>query len=156
MKHAPVTLRHANASDIEIFYTHQLDPISTDLAKVHARSREAFDAHWDAILNDPNTIARTILFDDQVVGLINTFPVKDERHIGYWIDRAHWGKGIATAAIARMVELDPSRPLHAVVAIDNAGSMKALERSGFVHIGEELSGETERYMACKVVRYELR
>ena len=77
-----ITLRPVNESDIEVFYTHQLDPVSTDLAKVHARSRESFDAHWDAILNDPNTIARTILFDDRVVGLINTFPVKDERHIG--------------------------------------------------------------------------
>lgn len=151
-----ITLRPANASDIEIFYTHQLDPVSTDLAKVHARSRESFDAHWDAILNNPNTIARTILFDDQVVGLINTFPVKDERHIGYWIDRAHWGKRIASGAIARMVEVDPSRPLHAIVAIDNLGSMKALERSGFVRIGEEHSEETERYMACVVVRFELR
>lgn len=152
----PVTLRPANASDIEVFYTHQLDPVSTELAKVHARSRESFDAQWDANLNDPNTIARTILFDDQVVGLINTFPVKNERHIGYWIDRAHWGKGIASGAIARMVELDPSRPLHAIVAIDNAGSMKALERSSFIRIGEEHSEETERYMACVVVRFELR
>lgn len=151
-----VHLRPANESDIEIFYTHQLDPVSTDLAKVLARSRESFDAHWDAILNDPNTIARTILFDDQVVGLINTFPVKDERHIGYWIDRAHWGKGIASHAIAQMVELDPSRPLHAIVAIDNVGSMKALERSGFVRIGEEFSEGTERYMPSVVVRFELR
>ncbi|MCA9275812.1 MAG: GNAT family N-acetyltransferase [Phycisphaerales bacterium] len=156
MKRAPVTLRPANASDIEIFYTHQLDSVSTDLAKVYARSREAFDAHWDAILSNPNTIARTILYGDEVVGLINTFPVKDERHIGYWIDRAHWGRGIASCAIARMVEVDPPRPLHAVVAIDNVGSMKALERSGFVRIGEEHSGETERYMACVVVRFELR
>lgn len=156
MTHAPVTLRPANASDIEIFYTHQLDPVSTDLAKVHARSREAFDAHWDAILNNPNAIARTILQGDQVVGLINTFPVKDERHIGYWIDRAHWGKGIASGAIARMVELDPSRPLHAVVAIDNIGSMKALGRSGFIRIGQEHAEETERYMASVVVRFELR
>ena len=156
MTHALVTLRPANASDIEIFYTHQLDPVSTDLAKVHARSREAFDAHWVAILNDPNTIARTILYGDQVVGLINTFPAKGERHIGYWIDRAHWGKGIASGAIAQMVKVDPSRPLHAIVAIDNAGSMRALERSGFIRIGEEHSEETERYMASVVVRFELR
>jgi RimJ/RimL family protein N-acetyltransferase len=151
-----IYIRPTSASDIEIFYTHQLDPVSTDLAKVHARSRESFDTHWDAILNDPNTIARTILFDDQVVGLINTFPVKNERHIGYWIDRAHWGKGIASGAIARMVGVDPSRPLHAIVAIDNIGSMKALERSGFVRIGEEHSEETERYMASVVARFELR
>lgn len=156
MNDLQIYLRPTNASDIELFYTHQLDPVSTDLAKVHARSRESFNAHWDAILNDPNTFARTILYDGEVVGLINTFPVKDERHIGYWIDRAHWGKGIASGAIARMVELDLSRPLHAIVAIDNVGSMKALVRSGFIRIGEEHSEETERYMASVVVRFELR
>ncbi len=62
-----------------------------------------------------------------------------ERHsaeLGYWLGRAYWGEGIATAAVRALVphalrELKLYR-LQARVFEDNPASMKLLERCGFV------------------------
>jgi ribosomal-protein-alanine N-acetyltransferase len=61
-----------------------------------------------------------------------------ERHsaeLGYWLGRAYWGEGIATAAVRAIVphamrELKLYR-LQARVFADNPASMKVLERCGF-------------------------
>jgi RimJ/RimL family protein N-acetyltransferase len=50
--------------------------------------------------------------------------------------REHWGKGAATAAVARFVELEPVRPLYGVAAKDNAASIRVLQKCGFVPVGE--------------------
>jgi len=63
-----------------------------------------------------------------------------ERHsaeLGYWLARAYWGEGIATAAVRALVphamrELRLYR-LQARVFADNPASMKVLERAGFAH-----------------------
>jgi RimJ/RimL family protein N-acetyltransferase len=62
---------------------------------------------------------------------------EDEREIGYWIDRAAWGKGLATAALAALLAEVHERPLTAHVAEHNVGSMRVLERNGFVEISRE-------------------
>lgn len=62
-----------------------------------------------------------------------------ERHsaeLGYWLGRAYWGEGIATAAVRALVphalrELKLYR-LQARVFEDNVASMKVLERCGFL------------------------
>ena len=36
-----------------------------------------------------------------------------EREVSYWIDRAHWGKGIATEALKQFLALVTIRPLYA-------------------------------------------
>ena len=63
-----------------------------------------------------------------------------ERHsaeIGYWLGRAYWGEGVATAALRALIphalrELSLYR-LQARVFDGNLASMKLLERCGFVH-----------------------
>ncbi|MGW6302919.1 GNAT family N-acetyltransferase, partial [Streptomyces niveus] len=50
-------------------------------------------------------------------------------------DRAHWGRGTATAALAALIEIVGTRPLHAHAAADNAGSIRVLEKCGFVITG---------------------
>lgn len=63
-----------------------------------------------------------------------------ERHsaeLGYWLGRAYWGEGIATAAVRIVVphalrELELYR-LHARVFDGNPASMRVLELCGFVH-----------------------
>jgi RimJ/RimL family protein N-acetyltransferase len=56
--------------------------------------------------------------------------------LGYWLGRAYWGEGIATAAVNALVphalhELGLYR-LQARVFDDNRASMQVLERCGFV------------------------
>src|SRR5690606_23382047 len=54
------------------------------------------------------------------------------RLVGYWIGRAYWGRGVATAALTELVAThERTRPLHAYVARDNAGSVRVLEKCGF-------------------------
>ena len=46
-----------------------------------------------------------------------------------------WGRGLATAALGEFLVELPDRPLHALVSTDNVGSIRVLEKCGFVEIG---------------------
>jgi len=151
-----VELRAVVPDDLEIFFRQQQDPESNDLAKVFPRSRSYFDAHWEQSLCNPTVIVRTILLDGVVAGRVTSFTVEGTTMVGYWIERAHWGKGIATRAMEAFVGTVDIRPLHAQVATSNIGSIKVLERCGFVKIGEKESPEDERYAACIEAEYILR
>ena len=78
--------------------------------------------------------------DGAAVGGIGYEPMADVyRHtaeIGYWLGREHWGRGIASEAInAFAVHLFDTRPLtrlEAGVYAWNPGSMRALEKAGFL------------------------
>ncbi|MDB4874271.1 MAG: hypothetical protein JWM41_717 [Gemmatimonadetes bacterium] len=56
--------------------------------------------------------------------------------IGYWLGEAHRGRGIATEAVGRVVEMALAEPnlvrVAAPVAAWNTPSMRVLERNGFV------------------------
>jgi RimJ/RimL family protein N-acetyltransferase len=47
------------------------------------------------------------------------------------IDRAFWGRGIATAALSAFLSLEQTRPLHAGVAKHNIASIRVLQKCGF-------------------------
>jgi RimJ/RimL family protein N-acetyltransferase len=59
--------------------------------------------------------------------------------VTYWIDRACWGQGIASQALALVLDLVAVGPLRARVASDNAGSLRVLVKSGFRILGTEVS-----------------
>jgi RimJ/RimL family protein N-acetyltransferase len=63
----------------------------------------------------------------------------DDTEITYWIDRSVWGQGIASQALALLLDLVPVRPLYARAASDNVGSLTVLRKAGFVPIGTEIS-----------------
>ena len=44
---------------------------------------------------------------------------------------AHWGKGLATKALAAFLREETTRPLFGRTAKDNAGSRRVLEKCGF-------------------------
>jgi len=134
-----IRLRQVTEADLPILFEHQLDPIACAMAAFRPRDREAFLAHWAKILADTNVVTRTILREGQVVGSIVSFDRSGKRQVGYWIDRDHWGKGIATAALSQFLVLEPMRPLFAYVAVTNVGSLRVLEKCGFTIIGREMS-----------------
>jgi RimJ/RimL family protein N-acetyltransferase len=138
----------------------QLDPASNLMAGTKPRDRAAFEAVWDGILREPQDPAvpvtpRVILADGVVVGMINTFPQEGTPSLGYWIVRGHWGRGIASRAIALMLAEVSTRPIHARVVTTNAASLRALERNGFVVVERSHSQETDRYTAAEVVLLRL-
>lgn len=62
-----------------------------------------------------------------------------DTEVTYWIDRSAWGAGVAGQALALLLELVTTRPLHALAASDNLASLRVLARAGFVAIGTERS-----------------
>jgi|SRR6478735_8159398 len=136
----PVSLRPVRADDLPIFFAHQLDPEAAKMAAFPSREREAFFAHWNNnILGNPAAVSRAIFAGNQVFGNIGAWTdgASGERLISYWIGREFWGRGIASAALAEFLRFESARPLGAKVAQHNRGSIRVLEKAGFVRVGEE-------------------
>jgi RimJ/RimL family protein N-acetyltransferase len=137
-----VRLRDVIEEDLPILFDHQRDPVANQMAAFPARDREAFMEHWTTnILGNDAARKRTILLDGDVVGNILSWDDPGETLVGYWIGREHWGKGVASRALALfLLELE-IRPLHAHVAKHNGGSIRVLEKCGFVIVGEDTISE---------------
>ncbi len=132
-----VSLRAVTEEDLDILYQHQLDAEAAGMAAMTPRSHSAFLAHWRRILADPTVITKVVVVDDLVVGNVLSFLRESKREVGYWIGKRHWGKGIATAALSRLLDLVEERPLYAYVAKHNPASVKVLEKCGFEIVGED-------------------
>lgn len=127
-----VRLRKVELEDLPNFYEQQLDVDAIRMAAFPARDRAAFDAHWATnVLGNPSAVTRTILVDGHVAGNIGSWPEDGVRLVGYWIGKEHWGKGVATRALAAFLHIVNERPLHAHVAQHNVGSIRVLEKCGF-------------------------
>ncbi len=129
-----VTLRDVIQEDLPIFFEDQLDAEATRMAAFPSRDREAFMAHWAKIMNketNPTGIVRTILADGMVAGNVVYWEAAGEPNIGYWLGRSHWGKGIASAAVAQFLSTIETRPVYAHVARHNVASIRVLQKCGF-------------------------
>lgn len=133
-----VSLREVRESDLETFFEHQLDPEATRMAAFPARDREAFFALWkEKIMGDMSVNARTVILAGEVAGHVVCWQQDGERKIGYWIGRAYWGKGAASAALSQFLSQVRLRPLVAHVAKHNAASIRVLQKCGFAISGED-------------------
>ncbi|MGC5035859.1 GNAT family N-acetyltransferase [Streptomyces sp. DT190] len=128
-----VELRAVHDSDLPVFFRQMNDPEALHMAAftpADPSDRDAFDAHW-ARIRSSSDVVRTVLADGDVVGSAAVYGVPGEREVTYWIDRAYWGKGLATAALRALLAQVPERPLYARAAADNVGSLRVLEKCGF-------------------------
>ncbi|WP_328441292.1 GNAT family N-acetyltransferase [Streptomyces sp. NBC_00444] len=135
-----VELREVHDSDLPVFYRQMNDPEALWMAAFTPKDpadRDAFDAHWKRIRSLAGVLHRTVLLDGDVVGHASVFGEPGEREVTYWIDRAYWGRGVATAALRVLLTQAPERPLYARAAADNAGSLRVLERCGFRETARE-------------------
>ena len=133
-----VTLRPVTEADLPLFLADQLDPESARMAAFESREEPAFTAHWLKLLADDAVVARTIELDGETVGHVESFPYGSGREVGYWIMKAHWGRGITSQALAQfLASHELRRPLTALVARHNRGSQRVLEKCGFVQTGDE-------------------
>jgi RimJ/RimL family protein N-acetyltransferase len=132
-----VELREVIEADLEAFFTQQLEPEATRMADFPSRDREAFFAHWHRILPEHGSVLKTILFAGQVAGNIVCWEQSGKWLVGYWLGREFWGKGIATRALLRLLEVVKTRPLFAYVSKGNRGSRRVLEKAGFLLCAEE-------------------
>ena len=91
----------------------------------------------------------------EIVGTIARFQAEGHDSVGYWIARRHWGKGIASQALAMFLAEEPRRPLHATTARTNAASRHILEKHGFRCTGFRMGEETDRYLAREIADFVL-
>jgi RimJ/RimL family protein N-acetyltransferase len=132
----PSVLRDVVDDDIEVFFEQQNDEEAIRMAVWPPRDRDAFFEHWRGIIANDELVARTIVSGEEVAGNITSWPRDGKRFVGYWLGREYWGRGLATEALAELVqELD--RPLYAEVATTNIGSIRVLEKCGFEVVGSE-------------------
>jgi len=140
MTEPTLVLRAVAPGDLDHFFAQQRDPVARHMAAFTSADpddRAAFDAHWARITADSAIVNRTIEFGGVVVGHVASFEQGGEREVTYWIDRAHWGRGIATRALRLALAELPTRPLHARAAADNAASIRVLTNCGFVTYGTD-------------------
>lgn len=132
MSTVEIALREVTYDDVGIFYDHQCDSEATAMAGFSARDRDDHEQHWARIRANPDIITRTVVSRGDVVGNIVSWVQDGQREVGYWIGRAHWGRGIASRALALfLAEGEVDRPLFAHVAAHNGGSIRVLEKCGF-------------------------
>ena len=129
-------LRDVAEADLDVFYEQQRDPEAAAMAVFPARDRDAFDAHWRRVLADDSLVTQTIVDEGAVAGNVGCWEQDGRRLVGYWVGREFWGRGLATAALAELVAEIPERPLHAWVATTNVGSIRVLEKCGFVEVAK--------------------
>jgi RimJ/RimL family protein N-acetyltransferase len=91
------------------------------------------------VRSSPDNILRAVTRDGQLVGSISSFVIGGQTEVTYWIDRSVWGCGVASRALALLLDLVQVRPLYARAASDNAGSLRVLQKSGFKVTGTETS-----------------
>ena len=129
-----VALRPVAQSDLEPFFQHQADPEAVQMGGYLPRNQEALVAHWAGLLADPSVKACTIVVGTAVAGHVSAWTHDGQRHVGYVVDKEFWGRGVATRALTLFLDIENIRPLWAYVAQDNTGSLRVLEKCGFLQV----------------------
>lgn len=172
-----IRLRRTEPRDLPALFDIQSDPESNEMAGTKPRPRDVFFSRWDHIFTDPQVNGliieelRTSEPDTfELVGSIACFQTdaagsteavreveqaKVLNCVGYWIARPHWGRGIASRALALFLAQETRRPLHATTAATNAASRHILERAGFRLTGTRAGEETDRYLARDIADFIL-
>lgn len=135
-----ISIRDVTSDDLPIFFNHQRDPAAVHMAAFTAQNpddRAAFDAFWARILADKDILIRTVVVEGRVAGSVSSYVGDVGPEVTYWLGREFWGRGVATAALAAFLREQTARPIYARAAKDNAGSLRVLEKCGFVIIGED-------------------
>src|SRR6185503_12388637 len=84
-------------------------------------------------------ILNTILADGTVAGNVVYWEAGGEPNVAYWLGKSHWGKGIASAAVAQFLTKIETRPVYAHVAKHNFASIRVLQKCGFQLAPEKVS-----------------
>lgn len=137
-----IRLRPLRDDDLDSIFRWECDRDAIAMAAFTRKlptDRATFDAHIRRVRSDPSNLLRIVEDDGERVGAISSFTIEFEREISYWVAPEHWGRGIASAALALLLECEHERPLFARAAAHNLASAAVLLRNGFVRTGSETS-----------------
>ncbi|HMS65118.1 MAG TPA: GNAT family N-acetyltransferase [Ignavibacteria bacterium] len=152
------SIRQTEIADLEHFFTFQLDKEAIFLAAFTSKdpgNKSAYIEKYTKLLNDPTVNHQTIIVDNIIAGSVSKFEMDGHSEITYWIDRKFWGKGVATSALGKLLEIENMRPVFARVAFDNIGSQKVLEKCGFIKVGSDKGFANARQMEIEEFIYKL-
>jgi RimJ/RimL family protein N-acetyltransferase len=105
------------------------DPESIRMAAFTAEDqtdRRAFLNRMSRVRADTSASNRVIDVDGAIAGTIASFRIDDQLEVTYWVDRTHWRKGVASAALHILLAETVERPVYARAASDNLGSLRVL------------------------------
>lgn len=151
-----VWLRPVQADDLPRMYELHADPESNRMAVTVPRSAEDFASHWAKVLDNPEIFPKAIFVQETLVGTISCVSRDNQDHVGYWIDRAYWGRGIASRALHLLLQEVTRRPLFATAAVSNKASLRVLQKCGFVVEQTCMSTASDRYPECEEAVLALR
>lgn len=137
-----VRLRDVTPEDRDALFDLMREPDWLRMAAFTAQDpddREAFDRWLDRLLEAPDITYRAITSDGELVGSISAFPMDDVVEVSYGVRVDRWGQGIASAALALLLEDVHIRPLYARAVSDNVASLRVLTKCGFVPVGTEMA-----------------
>ncbi|MEZ4930939.1 MAG: GNAT family protein [Saprospiraceae bacterium] len=158
MKKKEITLRKTQFADLEHFFIFQLDQEANYLAAFTAKDptdKIAYLEKYGKFLHDKTINMQTIMVDGVIAGSIAKFEMEGEAGITYWIDKKFWGQGVATTALQIFLNTEKTRPILGMVAFDNLGSQKVLEKCGFEKIGTDRGFANARQMEIEEFIYQL-
>ncbi|HEX4087618.1 MAG TPA: GNAT family N-acetyltransferase [Trebonia sp.] len=142
-----IAIRPVEDADLDALFDQMRDPESVQMAAFtpdDPDDRAAFETHMAMVRTSPEITHRAITCDGLLVGSVAAFRIEGDTEVTYWVDRAAWGRGIASRALELLLDEVPVRPLHARAASDNAASLRVLQKAGFTIIGTENSFATAR------------
>ncbi len=135
-----IKLIKTTEEDLQSLFIFQTDEVSNQLAAFtpeNPHDKEAYLKKWTGIVNNPGIDMQSIWLGEELVGSVIHFTIEEETNVSYWMNREHWGKGIASRALKAFIAQSDKELLHARVAFDNTRSQKVLENCGFQRIGKE-------------------
>jgi ribosomal-protein-alanine N-acetyltransferase len=97
-------------------------------------------AQYDKPLPAPQVLGVYLPDSGELVGHVGLSAIPSGIEVGYAIDDAHQGKGLATAAVMAMADWGfqtlALSEIYGIVVRDNAASCRVLEKAGFVLVDE--------------------
>jgi RimJ/RimL family protein N-acetyltransferase len=139
---AEIALRPVVDDDLDTLFRMMQDPESVRMAAFTPEDptdRARFDAQMARIRTNPTGTYRVITCDGAIAGSIGSWVMDGDIEITYWLDRALWGRGIASRALTLFLQhVLTERPVHARAASDNTGSLQVLRKAGFQPQGTDI------------------
>jgi RimJ/RimL family protein N-acetyltransferase len=131
----PFTLRPARRSDVGLFTMYAGDRRVAEATQSipHPLPPGASEAFVERVVDGK------LAGLPEVLGVISLKPMdRAQAEIGFWVAPAFWNTGIASKAVAALVQANPLgiRTYFAEVFQDNPGSAKVLTKQGFGYLGD--------------------
>src|SRR5918992_5654906 len=117
-----ISLRPLEDRDLDPIFQQVTDPESIRMAAFTSEDqtdRRAFLDRMSRIRANTSASNRVIEVDGEIAGTISSFRIDDQLEVTYWVDRALWGKDVASTALQLLLAETAERPLYARAASDN-------------------------------------